>query len=684
MGRAAGVARRRAGCGTVIRVWFNLLAVRDELLTRRESLLGRRSPNGWTGETGRAGYRVIAARLRATSAAVIPRHLIGTLAAVLLVSVMGCSPREGYGILEGGVPSKAGGAWRTSEGTVYLSPEGPKRHDAQFVIPDANADRSMVRLEALSRQPISIELRCEGPAALRRANLSRLHLLPGRTRKVDVPPRRARTTTIDWRPETGTCHLEWGDGYKITLRPESEVLPELSDVTRAPLRCRADPELRLDPLQRVFLDEGPMLQTCPIAPGRVSLHGDPLDALNARIEALTGSKVSHDLLASGNPDLPLDFSRAPKIDVIQLSYLHVRADFVGYLMARMLAHHAMRGAQVRILVTRLVMTEKDRAFYDSLSARYPNIQIQYYKWRNPGLARPGDLVNRFHRVQHTRAFLVLSPEKGRSRYIFGGRNLHDGFFFSSPFDLTDWPYLHTYDEEGFQDVGFYSVYEDLEVELRDDEAVRSVAAHHMALWNRDAETQHVGPFRPGRTDRVRGMRHYLSLPWADGRDQIRWFADAIDAASEEVLIVTPYLNPPEQIQAALLRARQRGVPVRMVVRLESTDPAGFVITALNRRYAANFAGVFEIEEYFPRPLMMHTKMMVIDRRLAVTTSTNLDHRAFWHDTENGLVFLDTPQVTALLDVVEEYRKSARRLTPDEPKHPLSDALYNWRWLRSVF
>ncbi|MEJ2037254.1 MAG: phospholipase D-like domain-containing protein [Maritimibacter sp.] len=121
-----------------------------------------------------------------------------------------------------------------------------------------------------------------------------------------------------------------------------------------------------------------------------------------------------------------------------------------------------------------------------------------------------------------------------------------------------------------------------------------------------------------------------------------------------------------------------------MARIESTDPSGFIITALNRRYVAENAGRFEIEEYSPEPRMMHTKMMVIDRRLAVMTSTNLDHRAFWHDTENGMVFLDTPQVGQLLRLVESYRQTTRRLGPKEPETAFGQALYNWRWLRSIF
>lgn len=612
------------------------------------------------------------------------RQAAGSLMMLLLLSQTGCAPREGYGVRDGGVPSAQGELWRVSEATLYISADGPTQQDAQFMLPDLHAKRSSVWLEAVSRRPITVELSCEGRALIRHVSVPNQPMASNTPIQVILPPRGGGAVALEWQPESGICVVLWGDGHSISLHPESQGMPHSSEMSRGSLNCRVDANLRLDPLQKVFLDDGAMLQTCPVSPGDVTLLGDPLDALNARIEALTGSTVPLADLNAGNPDLPLDFSRAPKLDLIQLSYLHVRADFVGSLTARMLVYHALRGTQVRILVTGWLMLEKDRLFFDSLASRYPNIQIQYYQWGNRGVAGPDDIINQIHRVQHTRAFLALSRQPGRSRYIFGGRNLHDGFFFSEPFNLEDWPYLHNYGEGSAQSIGFYSVYQDLEVALRDDQAVRSVAAHHLALWNRDAETQHVGPFHTGATVQVSGMRHYLSLPWADGRDQIRWYANAIDAAAEEVLIVTPYLNPPEQIQIALLRAQARGVKVTMVVRLESTDPVGFIITALNRRYAARFAGLFEIEEYFPRPLMMHTKMMVIDRRLAVTTSTNLDHRAFWHDTENGLTFLDTPQVKALLDIVEGYRQTSRRLTQDEPKHPLSEILYNWSWLRSVF
>ncbi|MEJ2018267.1 MAG: hypothetical protein P8X51_08210, partial [Maritimibacter sp.] len=350
----------------------------------------------------------------------------GIFLLVLLGILTGCTVREGYGLRETRAPSFDEALWRTGEATLFVAAKGPEQGEADFLIPDLNAKQVMIRLQAVANDPLPVTLRCDGAAKVR---------ILGETNQSMK-----------------------GEGYRITLRPESKAAPRISALSQGTLACGTEPGRQLDPLQKVFLDNGAMLRTCPVAPGPVRVLDDPLDGLNARIAALTGRPVTRAELLKGDADMPLDYSNAPKFDLIQISYLHIRADFSGYLTARMLAYHALRGTQVRILVS-------------------PNIQIQYYRWPGGGTGGTDDLVNHFHRVQHTRAFLALSPQPGRSRYIFGGRNLHDGFFFSSPFDLTDWPYLHTDDESSFQDLGFYSVYEDVELELRGDAAVRNVAQH---------------------------------------------------------------------------------------------------------------------------------------------------------------------------------------------------------------
>ncbi|MEJ2030972.1 MAG: hypothetical protein P8X66_14250, partial [Maritimibacter sp.] len=436
----------------------------------------------------------------------------GIFLLVLLGILTGCTVREGYGLRETRAPSFDEALWRTGEATLFVAAKGPEQGEADFLIPDLKAKQVMIRLQAVANDPLPVTLRCDGAAKVRILGETNQSMKPGMPVALTLPQWARGAGMLDWTPESGECQLSWGEGYRITLRPESKAAPRISALSQGTLACGAEPGRQLDPLQKVFLDNGSMLQTCPVVPGPVRVLDDPLDGLNARIAALTGRPVSRAELLKGDADMPLDYSNAPKFDLIQISYLHIRADFSGYLTARMLAYHALRGTQVRILVSGILMLKEDRQFYDSLAARYPNIQIQYYRWPGGGTGGTDDLVNHFHRVQHTRAFLALSPQPGRSRYIFGGRNLHDGFFFSSPFDLTDWPYLHTYDESSFQDLGFYSVYEDVELELRGDAAVRNVAQHHLALWNRDADTQTVGPITMGRTTRLSGMRHYLSLP----------------------------------------------------------------------------------------------------------------------------------------------------------------------------
>ena len=209
---------------------------------------------------------------------------------------------------------------------MFLATKGPAQPDAIFVIPDLHENRSRIRIEPVSRERMTAELRCDGRALVLRVGAANQRLAPGRPGRLSLPPRGQGAVTLDWRRETGTCRIDWGDSHSVILRPESEALPALSELSRAPLNCRVEPNLRLDPLQKVFLDEGAMPQTCPVAPGRVRLLNDPLDALIARIAALTGSTVTRDALTAGNPDLPLDFSNAPALDLIQISYLHIRAD----------------------------------------------------------------------------------------------------------------------------------------------------------------------------------------------------------------------------------------------------------------------------------------------------------------------------------------------------------------------
>lgn len=110
----------------------------------------------------------------------------------------------------------------------------------------------------------------------------------------------------------------------------------------------------------------------------------------------------------------------------------------------------------------------------------------------------------------------------------------------------------------------------------------------------------------------------------------------IAAASEEILIATPYFIPGPRIIRSLLRAVRRGVRVRLLLPARSDVP---VVQLLGRSYYSMFLrkGI-EISEMEHE--ILHAKVMLIDGRQAVIGSANLDQRSFHRNFEINLIVDD--------------------------------------------
>ncbi len=557
--------------------------------------------------------------------------------------------------------------WREATANLYMTRQGPVGGAADFLVPMNAARTTEITLNSLAHKDIDATLVCNGKARLKGAALKSTTLRPGQEVGFRIAARSHDKVVLAWSSAVTECNLTWGEGAMITLKREDLARPDLARLDQTEDTCRAPDPARMDALQSAFYADRWLSQTCAQTTGPVRLLSQPLRALNARVEALTGRMVSEAALRAGNPDMALDFSRAPKLDMIYVSYLLMRADFSGYLVKRMLAWHAARGTIVRILLTDKLMLDQDRALFEELAADYPSVQIQYFTWTRPGLKNPAELIDTLQRAHHIKVFATLSSEPGRSRFIVGGRNIWDGFFFDHPIDLSAYPNLRTYDENGAQGLMYYSIYADFEIEMRRDQSVRNFMAQLSTFWHRDQRRQVARPMAVttdvGGAPRNGVTRHFLSLPWADNQAQEQYFAELFDAAETEITIVTPFMYPTPKIVNAMLRARARGVRVVVVARINSTDPSGSFITAMNHGFVKRWAGEFEVYDYVPGRRMMHTKLILIDGRLSVVTSSNMNRRSFLHDTENGLVFLDRSVTRKLEALVDRYLATANRLEP---------------------
>lgn len=570
------------------------------------------------------------------------------------------------------------GGWRHAHATLFLGERAPEQ--AVFRFSGLEAARVTVAVTSVARQRLWVRGECDGPgevgAQVEGARAVR-GFGPGAVFGFELAPRADAMSegggVLSLGPEVTRCTLDvrGAQPYRMVLEREEMFAPAAlrrHDAARGGCArpVRAAPG---DALAGVLAGAGSRLSMdCPVLPGPMRLMPDGMEALQARAVALTGAPLPDAVLAAGDITAPLDFSRAPALDVIYLSSLHMRADFTGYMLARMLAFHAARGTTVRIMLSDLLQRTLDRQLYMQLAAQYPGVQLQLI--RGP---RGGGVFDPMQRANHIKVFATLARAPGRSVFMAGGRNLHDGFAFDAPHDLSRWPFLRNYSEQevvSFTD--FFVTYRDMEVLFEGDADVVRMAAHLAGFWHRDHDTHvmaRAGEGGPAVQVSEGMVRHFLSVPGADGAALEDLYVAMFDAAEHRIELASAFMNMPPRLEAAMERAVRRGVAVRLVTRIDIPEPVGIFSAALNRMFIEAHADRLEIIAYAADPRTLHDKLMVIDGRLAVVGSVNLNQRSFLHDTENGIIVLDrafAAGVTHEIDALAQAgvrQGTAQQVTP---------------------
>ena len=147
------------------------------------------------------------------------------------------------------------------------------------------------------------------------------------------------------------------------------------------------------------------------------------------------------------------------------------------------------------------------------------------------------------------------------------------------------------------------------------------------------------------------------------------FQTLIAAARKSIYITTPYFLPDHSMRDELVRAKNRGVTVKVIVPGKHSDHS---LTRSSGRsaYGELLKAGAEINEY--ETSMIHAKITIIDGIWSVVGSTNLDNRSFGINDEVNLAVLD-PQVAARLT----------RDFEDDVSHSRLVTLAQWK-KRSIF
>jgi cardiolipin synthase len=142
-------------------------------------------------------------------------------------------------------------------------------------------------------------------------------------------------------------------------------------------------------------------------------------------------------------------------------------------------------------------------------------------------------------------------------------------------------------------------------------------------------------------------------------------------------VQSPYFVLDESTWWSILRARRRGVRIRLLVEGDLTD-AKPVKYASRQAYERLLASGVEIYEY--QPAMMHVKAMVVDGAWSIVGSTNFDNRSFELNDEINVGVADRGLAARLTADFERDLTHSRRLTPATWRtRPFSDRLREYIW-----
>jgi cardiolipin synthase len=152
---------------------------------------------------------------------------------------------------------------------------------------------------------------------------------------------------------------------------------------------------------------------------------------------------------------------------------------------------------------------------------------------------------------------------------------------------------------------------------------------------------------------------FKSSPREGGDSARLMFLLSIAAAEKTILIANSYFVPDDRTLRALLRARQRGVRVEIIV------PGRHIDTQTTRHASRALwgdlleAGV-AIYEY--QPTMYHCKVMVVDGCWVSVGSANFDNRSFRLNDEANLNALDRALAEEQTRVFEADKQACRLIT----------------------
>ena len=350
-----------------------------------------------------------------------------------------------------------------------------------------------------------------------------------------------------------------------------------------------------------------------------------------------------------------------------LSTFDFRSEESGKDVMAALLHAADRGVSVRVIIDGIsgFMSVRNDPYFLAL-ARNENIQLRIY---NPvNLLKPWKMQARLHDKY------VIVDDK---MYLLGGRNTYDLFVG----DCSDTPNI---DRELFV----------LEEEERDDTSLAQVKSYFEQVWalsdSRDflckKETDEIRECTGELKNRYEELKKIYPSAWekqdweaytmeankvtlltnpieAENKEPWMWYClTELMKTGNQVTVLTPYIICGQEMYQDMRDVCQNVSSLEILTNdvASGANPWGCT-DYMNQKKKIWNTGV-QVYEYLGGH-SMHTKAMVVDDRLSVVGSYNMDMRSTYQDTEMMLA-VDSKELNALIRSQAESDKTYSRTMRD--------------------
>lgn len=365
-------------------------------------------------------------------------------------------------------------------------------------------------------------------------------------------------------------------------------------------------------------------------------------------------------------------------------------DGSGALIRDHLLAAAERGVFVRVLVDDSFILDADDELLDIDGHEHIELKVfNPYKRRSSKAGLRSVLnLGEFHRLDHRMHNKVMVIDNHVA--VLGGRNLADHYFgydqndnfrdmevvaggpvvheLASGFDLY-WNDTWSFPVDTImkQRSGPGQAETSTAFNLETDSEYRYVeqtADERLAAWLALARSAHTGsawllldePPAENPADRT-------EAPVQVGNQLIQ----AIDSANEEVWLISAYLIPTDALEAAIQRAEQRGVQVRILTNSINSNNHLTAHSAYRKhvqrllemgvdmhelREDAEDRDLYIVSPVEDKSLCLHAKLIIFDRDRVFLGSANLDPRSMRINTEMGLLVESESLNTELRTLLE--------------------------------